>query len=150
MSELKSAELSTETIDRKRIAEMHRMLADPPAPTEGDDKPEGIENLCPFGCLNEELNDIGHCKHLVGFTTNNKTFEPQTRRMRVARDPEGRILRDDDGKIIHEWDGVWITDGRKESIQLVRPTDVLKNGGKLTRPGVSSRVYRADADVFQG
>lgn len=146
MPELASAELNQAAIDRKRLAEMHREMADPPAPGPDQDKPEGIENLCPFGCTNEELNDIGHCKHLIGFTSNGKTFEPQIKRKRPAREADGRLVRDEEGKLQYEWDGAWITDGR--NIQAVLSTDVVKNGGKHTRAGVSARVYRQTADIF--
>jgi hypothetical protein len=147
MAEPRSAELSQAAVDRHRIAAMHKLAAEPPSPAEAD-KPDGIDNLCPFGCTNEELNDIGHCTHLVGFTTNGKTLEPQVKRMRLARDPEGRLLRDDNGEFFKEWDGSWITDGRKESIQLVQKDDIPVNGGKNTRKSVSSRIYREGARVF--
>jgi hypothetical protein len=147
MPELQSAELSQAAVDRRRVSDMHKMAADPP-PAQEASKPDGIDNLCPYGCTNDELNDIGHCTHLLGFSTNGKTLEPQIKRMRLARDPEGRLLRDENGEFFKEWDGSWITDGRKESIQLVRETDTLINGGKNTRKGVSSRVYREGARVF--
>ena len=147
MPELLSVDISEESVDRKRILAMHKTQAEP-EPGEDVDKPDGIENLCPFGCLNEELNDIGHCKHLIGFTSNGKTYEPQIKRMRPAREADGRIVRDDAGKMTMEWDGSWITDGRKEVIQLVKSTDELRSGGSYGRPCVSSRVYRPDADVF--
>jgi hypothetical protein len=139
--------LSQAAVDARRIAEWHKQGGAPPGPDQdGPSKPEGVENLCPFGCEDSELSDIGHCKHLIGFSSNGKTFEPQTKRMRPAREADGKIIRDDNGVIQSEWDGAWITDGKHP--QLVRETDHLVNGGVHTRPGVSSRVYRKDADVF--
>jgi hypothetical protein len=71
-------------------------------------------NFCPFNCGLEDLDDLGYCEHLIGFTTDGKTLEP------MVADSRGRK------KVL----------GGKEHEQKVRPTD------KLIRITVSSRVYR--------
>lgn len=129
-----NANLSQADVDASRIRRMHREMAEPPPPLAAPDKPEGIKNLCPFGCPTEEIDEIGHCKHLVGFTSNGKTYEPQVHRMRPTREPDGKFVRDESGKIMKHWDGAWITDGKNP--QLVDKTDILVS------TGVSSRVYR--------
>jgi len=79
---------------------------------------------CPFGCEVEDMDDQGYCHHLVGFTSDNKIFEPLSRRK------DGRPM------VTHK--------GR----QPVLKTDVLVNpetrnkDGSIAKAGVSSRVYR--------
>lgn len=42
-------------------------------------------NFCPFGCEDADLDDHGYCKHLVGFTNDQKTYEP----MRESKNADG-------------------------------------------------------------
>jgi hypothetical protein len=37
---------------------------------------EQVVNACPFGCLDENLDEHGYCCHLVGFTNDKKLMEP--------------------------------------------------------------------------
>lgn len=131
---------------RRKIMAMHNQAVEAPMAQEAPELPDGVENLCPFGCKNDKLNEIGHCRHLVGFSSNGKTFEPQVKRKRPAREADGKIIRDDDKNVVMEWDGAWITDGRNP--QIVLKTDKLVTSA--IRPGVSKRVYRRDADTSRG
>lgn len=109
----------------------------PPTPLnvkQSDQLPGGIDNLCPFGCILEDLDHIGHCHHLLGFTNDGITYEPQRLRMRRSRDDEGRFIKNEDGSIAMEPDGAVVTDGRR--VQQIQRGDIVKN------VGVSSRVYR--------
>jgi len=52
-------------------------------------------NFCPFGCELDDLDDQGHCRHLVGYTTDGKLMEPLLelkgrRIVQVRKDAEGR------------------------------------------------------------
>ena len=73
-------------------------------------------NACPFGCDLEDLDDLGYCKHLVGFTTDKKTYEPMRRR------EDGRLQVYGEEK---------------------KP---LQPGDKLVEITLSHRVYRQQAD----
>lgn len=44
-------------------------------------------NGCPFGCQDHELDDHGHCAHLIGFYDKGNTYEP-----RVVRSNDRRII----------------------------------------------------------
>ncbi len=35
-----------------------------------------VLNFCPFGCEGEDLDHMGYCDHLVGFTNDRKSYEP--------------------------------------------------------------------------
>ena len=69
-------------------------------------------NACPFGCEVSDLDELGYCRHLVGFTNDGKTMEP----MREGMDGRRKVFG-------------------KES------ESVLK-ADKLIKITVSSRVYR--------
>lgn len=73
-------------------------------------------NACPFGCQTEDLDDLGYCDHLVGFTTDGKTYEP------MFTDDRGRKK---------------VMGGQPRKVQP---------GDKLVQITVSSRVYREKAD----
>src|ERR1700735_1453801 len=108
-----AASLSQSDVDAACIRAVHKQGAPPPPPVSDQPAlPDGVENLCPHGCDTSELSEIGHCRHLVGFTSNGKTYEPQKKRMRPAREADGKIIRDEDGKIQYDWDGSWITDAK--------------------------------------
>jgi hypothetical protein len=74
-------------------------------------------NFCPYGCQHDDLDDNGYCRHLIGFTTDGKVYEPMLlvrgRRVVQARDVDGSDLRQ----------------------PLVR-------GDRLEPISISSRVYR--------
>jgi hypothetical protein len=129
-----AASLSQSDVDAARVRAMHRVGGAPPEPVRESRLSDGVDALCPFGCDSSEMTEIGHCRHLVGFSSNGTTFEPQRQRMRPAREADGKIIRDDNGVVQMEWDGTIITDGRYP--EMVQPGDVL------VRTGVSSRVYR--------
>ncbi len=75
-----------------------------------------VVNFCPFGCDGPDLDEHGYCPHLVGFTTDGRTYEP-----RVRRSADGRI----------------ITDGS-------RPKKI-QSGDQLVRITTSARVYRRES-----
>ncbi len=35
-----------------------------------------IVNYCPFGCQKHQLSEHGYCRHLLGFTNDEKVYEP--------------------------------------------------------------------------
>jgi hypothetical protein len=42
-------------------------------------------NRCPFGCALEELDESGYCRHLVGFTSDRKFYEPMVLNKKTGR-----------------------------------------------------------------
>jgi hypothetical protein len=46
-------------------------------------------NFCPHGCTDEELDDNGYCRHLIGFTTDGKIMEPMVTDARGRRYVDG-------------------------------------------------------------
>ena len=126
------------------IAALHRKPLGPPAPEPAQEKPGGVQNHCPFLCNIEKLDELGYCKHLMGFTTNGQTFEPLKLRMRQVFDIyAGKPMRDEQtGKPILETDNTYYVDGRVESLQLVQKSDVVKFVTQDGKPAVSGRVYR--------
>ncbi len=73
-------------------------------------------NFCPFGCSDQDLDESGHCYHLIGFSLpGDKAFEP-------LKPPDARGRRTNDGRI-----------------QARQP---VKKGDKLERITTCSRVYR--------
>lgn len=81
-------------------------------------------NFCPFDCPEEELDENGYCRHLVGFTNDGDVMEPMVEVRGTGPDPAVRRV---------------VQGAKKEP---VRKTD------KLVRITVSSRVYR-DVDQKQ-
>lgn len=49
----------------------------------------GVPNFCPFGCVTEDLDERGHCGHLVGFYNGGSTYEP-----RCVRKRDGSVFVD--------------------------------------------------------
>lgn len=80
-----------------------------------------VVNFCPFGCGDHELDEAGHCGHLIGFYNGGGTFEPRVRRKK--------------GQRAHE-DGRIIVDGSKRQ--------KMKGGYKLVRITSTARVYCAE------
>jgi hypothetical protein len=84
----------------------------------------GVVNFCPFGCTDEELDQHGYCKHLIGFTNDKKTYEPMiwdgVRQSRIVR---VKMVQDKDGKPIPQ-------------------LEPCQKGDKFVQVSVSSRVYR--------
>lgn len=69
-------------------------------------------SFCPYGCTPEDLDENGYCRHLVGFSSDDKTMEP------MVMDERGRRV---------------VVGSKREPL---RKTD------KLVLITVSSRVYR--------
>lgn len=44
---------------------------------------KGKVNACPFGCTLPQLDDNGYCRHLIGFTSDLKTYEPLVRETKI-------------------------------------------------------------------
>lgn len=95
-----------------------------------------VANYCPFGCQGADLDDFGYCHHLVGFTNDRKTCEPQEKLYRAFKDGT-------------PYDTGWKTVGGSIAIEpgdvFVNPERVQKetNGhAHLTKLWVSDRVYR--------
>lgn len=75
-------------------------------------KVPGLQNLCPFGCEDDQLDEWGYCRHLVGFTNDNKIMElrqrgsPKERVKKsdiiVPREPSSRVYRDVPAEVTEE------------------------------------------------
>lgn len=84
---------------------------------------EQVVNACPFGCLDEQLDEHGYCCHLVGFTNDKKKMEPMVldhRGKRVVQVP-------------------FVIDKGKKVPQLVP----VPKGATLIPISISWRVYDA-------
>lgn len=79
-------------------------------------------NFCPFGCKEHELDELGLCDHLVGYTDDGRTMEPveKVRGRRVVQLPQG-------------------PDGRPRRVPV-------PPGSRLERITVSARVYHQGAE----
>lgn len=107
------------------------------------DELKPIENHCPFGCPDENLDELGYCEHLVGFTSDGFVLEPIVLRRRYSRDAK-------------EWieDGNVMVDGREpEEVQpgdkRVNPKFEQKDDHGVPHMAsrwVSDRVYSDDPD----
>ncbi len=87
-------------------------------------------NFCPFGCGDEELDDNGYCRHLVGFTNDGKTFEP------MVRKGGRRVVQ------VHR-DRVEVVEGGEKTFEFGPPVlEVVQKGDQLVKITISSRVYR--------
>lgn len=42
-------------------------------------------NFCPFGCPDHRLDEVGYCRHLIGFSKDQKTVQPMRRRDKDKR-----------------------------------------------------------------
>lgn len=79
-----------------------------------------IVNFCPFGCSNDNLDELGFCGHLVGFYNGGQTYEPRIPQKTKA----GRVMR-------------IITDGSKRC--------PMKQGYRLVKITTTARVYSPTA-----
>lgn len=109
---------------------------------------KGVVNVCPYGCDLVHLDEHGYCRHLVGFTTDRKSYEPLVREMRL--DPATgkqyftgrRVIR----QVMKQVDEVVDHDDEtgKPIITKVgvpqRPA--VLPGDRLIRVTISYRVYR--------
>lgn len=111
---------------------------------DGDTHKKPNENYCPFGCLTEDLNDRGYCKHLAGFTNDKKVMEPLVAIM--GRDADNKP----------EETGNYRVMGRKgqtrpipTGAKLVNPTSrQLANGvWHIANKWVSWRVYLKNPEI---
>lgn len=83
-----------------------------------------VVNFCPFGCPDEDLDQHGYCKHLVGFTNDRKTYEPMVwDGLRQARVVRVKMTQDKDGKPVPQ-------------------LEPCQKGDKFVSISISSRVYR--------
>lgn len=98
---------------------------------EADDPRE--VNACPFGCEHADLDELGYCKHLIGFTN--------------APLPEGKIEKDPQPHMIEDI----LSDKPKGALQRRQVeagrSQPLKVGDVLVRITSSSRVYRKTPPV---
>jgi hypothetical protein len=84
-------------------------------------------NFCPHGCEDHQLDHNGYCRHLVGFTTDKKTYEPMVRKngVRVVQVPLVETGEIDE-------------DGTKTKVPNPPP---VPKGAKLVQITHSYRVY---------
>jgi len=91
-----------------------------------------VVNFCPHGCGLDELDENGHCYHLVGFTTDKKKFEP--------------MVKNDRGRFV-----VRVRMGRNAMGKRVPILEDVLPGDKLVRITTSYRVYRnVSAPIYAG
>lgn len=86
-----------------------------------------VVNFCPW-CEDNELDDNGYCRHLIGFTNDGKLYEP------MVQDGEYRKVKVDRPKIP-------MPGTNRFSWGPAKLPEVLKTD-KLVRITCSSRVYR--------
>lgn len=93
-------------------------------------------NFCPHGCTDEDLDDHGYCRHLVGFTLpgNDKLYEPMVERLGQRKVQVSRPIVKEPGVDKEDQQASW--KWGKPQYQEVKKTD------KLVRITVCSRVYR--------
>ena len=91
------------------------------------------ENHCPFGCPATALNDLGYCRHLVGFTNDGEIVDPLAPLMRGDHDTGYKRVMG--GTSVQR-----VLPGDK----VVNPEVVLKDdkGVHRIKRFFSSRVYR--------
>ncbi len=95
-----------------------------------------VVNVCPFGCKDHELDDNGHCEHLVGFATPTKR-EVALEEGPANYEPVG-IVNDERAVIGFRWEGP----GKGRKRKLVLNQLPIQEGDKLIQGTVSYRVYR--------
>lgn len=114
------------------------------------DETKPIENHCPFGCPDENLDELGYCEHLIGFSS------PPADKGAI-RVLEPIVLRRRFNSQTKEWveDGNVMVDGREleafqeETDLLVNPEfDQADDHGNWhkAKKWVSDRVYSNDPD----
>jgi hypothetical protein len=59
-----------------RVAQRVNPALSPLMAAKAKNKNGGVVNFCPFGCDIEDLDHVGYCHHLIGFTIDKKEFEP--------------------------------------------------------------------------
>jgi hypothetical protein len=96
-------------------------------------------NFCPYGCTDDQLDGNGYCRHLIGFTNDQKFYEPLIflpggeRVVRVPMKETGEVIRLPD-----------VTKEMKKK-PVLQP---IREGDKLEQITVSYRVYRdVDKDL---
>ncbi len=102
------------------------------------------QNHCPKGCQTSDLDDMGYCKHLAGFTNDGKVMEPLVKVDRTTSEKKGRH-----GYLAGEWtvDGAKREQVRKEDVLVNPERDTIDNGAVVrTKAWVSARVYRDLSD----
>ena len=98
----------------------------------------GKVNACPFGCGFSKLDENGYCRHLIGFSNDQKTFEPMVYDPHTGRRVV-KVARRETGQNPVAWndDGVPVMEAVFELVpEKIQPDDVL------VRITSSYRVYR--------
>lgn len=98
---------------------------------------------CPFGCTKDEADEYGYCPHLVGFTNDNKTYEPLEQQYNRFGEVIGRFVHG--GKKGSNAKKILGTD------VLVNPEKIVKDreGAHVSKSWVSARVYRRNVETVQ-
>ncbi len=98
------------------------------------------DNHCPYGCGQEDLDENGACRHLVGFTNDGKTFEPLIVGQRGLRVVDANRFDQETGLYSRNVMSIQAGD------ELVNPEflqmDQQGGGTHKTKKWVSARVYR--------
>lgn len=96
----------------------------------------GQVNFCPFGCEDEQLDQHGYCRHLVGFSVGDPVHPVQFEPMIHLR--RGRVVYVERAttKAEHDEEGKAIIVHGKPKLQPIQ------KGDRLVRITTSCRVYR--------
>lgn len=100
----------------------------------------GKANACPYGCTTEDIDENGYCDHLIGFSTDQKTYEPLIldnrtgrRNVQVPMVDSGKKGRDDQGEF-----------------PILKPQPVpIPKGSTLIQITTSYRVYHPGVEKKQ-
>lgn len=87
---------------------------------------QGPEMLCPFGCGVEQCNDLGYCRHLVGF---------------IKADPGSRVELRERHSGHHERCGYIIRDRKPDDVLVATMKRTRKNRAGQHCPTPTYRVY---------
>ena len=95
-----------------------------------------VISYCPFGCDGPQIDDYGHCKHLIGFTTDKQHYEPLAPLIRKGR--EGPF---DTGMKIVTTD---MANARQLKVQPLIPQDLEKNHVVIFSPRGKQRLTQKE------
>lgn len=98
------------------------------------------ENHCPCGCEAADLDEHGYCRHLVGFSSNGKTFEAQIRGARGLRQVDATMFDPKTGRYTRKVHRL------QKGDKLVNPVtqQLVDQVWQEAKKWVNDRVYRAD------
>jgi|SRR6516162_5469576 hypothetical protein len=99
-------------------------------------------NACPFGCPDDQLDEHGYCRHLIGFTNNT---DDEIKAGKGLYEPMGsrrgrRVIQIPREKIVHE--GTETEDGEPDWEWGPPKLQPMRKSDQWERCSISARVYR--------